>query len=255
MSKKITVTLSDKATKYFHERMYSDTKEDGATACSQSECISHCLEELFDFENETDNQVWGWLHTYRQLNDDAKKHAADPSSAIERVSDEFSIDKMRELLSKPIDYSDVDNLAKDVWLFLTDDSMPDKKTISKEAFLNEVSAMLESVKVHFQSTPLTAKAVSDEENNLSLTDQFFAQDDSFQNSILNRQLVMIAFEWLRNIKGYKARDTAQGNWVDVKDDVVSRDEYEDAVNHIGQLQEQLKESEEYIRDLQKGYDH
>lgn len=40
-----------------------------------------------------------------------------------------------------------------------------------------------------------------------------------------------------------------------KDEWVSKDEYEHAVNEIGQLQEQLKEANEYIRDLQKGYEH
>jgi hypothetical protein len=44
--------------------------------------------------------------------------------------------------------------------------------------------------------------------------------------------------------------TVEGDdgWIRVK-------EYNHAVNEIGQLQEQLKEANEYIRDLQKGYEH
>jgi hypothetical protein len=52
-----------------------------------------------------------------------------------------------------INWDDTDKLAKDCWLFLTDDSMPEKKIINKKAFLHEISAMLELVKNHFQSEP------------------------------------------------------------------------------------------------------
>ena len=41
-------------------------------------------------------------------------------------------------------FTDTKQMAEDCWLFLTDNK--DKSTISKEAFLHEVGAMLESVK-------------------------------------------------------------------------------------------------------------
>ena len=41
----------------------------------------------------------------------------------------------------------------------------------------------------------------------------------------------------------------------VADDMVSKKEYEHAVNTIGQLREQLKEAEVYINNLSKGYEH
>ena len=79
MEKKITVTLSDKATKYFYDRMYGDVKDDGVTPCSQSEAISHCLESLGEFEKVTDNQLEGWLADYDKLNSMEKVFAADPT--------------------------------------------------------------------------------------------------------------------------------------------------------------------------------
>lgn len=60
---KITVTLSRKAAMYFDEIMYSMTKPDGYSPASQSETISEILEELFDFENLTDDQLPNWLDT------------------------------------------------------------------------------------------------------------------------------------------------------------------------------------------------
>lgn len=36
---------------------------------------------------------------------------------------------------------------------------------------------------------------------------------------------------------------------------IPKEEYDIAVNEIGQLQEQLKEAEEYIRDLSRGTEH
>lgn len=61
MPKKITVTLSDKAAQYLAEVQYSLDKGNGV--CSQSECISHSLEELAAFEKITDDQVTNWLQT------------------------------------------------------------------------------------------------------------------------------------------------------------------------------------------------
>jgi hypothetical protein len=43
-----------------------------------------------------------------------------------------------------IDYTNIEQLAKDVWLFLTNDSMPDEAVIKKEAALHEVAAMITS---------------------------------------------------------------------------------------------------------------
>lgn len=78
--KKITVTLTDKAEQYFYDRMYSDTKDDGATPCSQSEMISHCLESLKDFEDATDNQLEGWLQDFGKIpNKVAKEFLSNPT--------------------------------------------------------------------------------------------------------------------------------------------------------------------------------
>jgi hypothetical protein len=47
-------------------------------------------------------------------------------------------------LNHKIDYSNYEQLAKDVWLFLTDDSMPDKAKIKKAAAIHEIKVMIES---------------------------------------------------------------------------------------------------------------
>jgi len=50
--KKITVTLSDEAEKYFNEIMYSLPKEDdGSGMCTQSEAINYALLYLKNFED------------------------------------------------------------------------------------------------------------------------------------------------------------------------------------------------------------
>ena len=77
--KKLNITLTSKATTYFYDRMYSDTKEDGCTPVNNSECISHCLESLLDFEKETDNQLEGWIDDYKKLDARAKVFAASPT--------------------------------------------------------------------------------------------------------------------------------------------------------------------------------
>lgn len=63
MSKKITVTLSDEAEKYFNEVAYSLDKGDGKVA-TQSEVINHCLTELALFEENAGQDVTGWLKEY-----------------------------------------------------------------------------------------------------------------------------------------------------------------------------------------------
>lgn len=60
MSKKITVTLSDKAEKYLNELMYSLTGKNDKPA-TQSECINESLETLAAFEKSTDDQLRNWL--------------------------------------------------------------------------------------------------------------------------------------------------------------------------------------------------
>lgn len=61
--KRITVTLSDKAEKYFNEVAYSLDYGDGKVA-TQSQVISHCLEELALFEENAGQDVTGYLEEY-----------------------------------------------------------------------------------------------------------------------------------------------------------------------------------------------
>ena len=65
--KKITVTLSDKAEKYFNDVAYSLDNGDGKVA-TQSEVISHCLEELQMFEEASGQDVTGYLRDNGCLN-------------------------------------------------------------------------------------------------------------------------------------------------------------------------------------------
>ena len=58
--KRITVTLSDEAEKYFNEVQYSLDFGDGKVA-TQSQVISHCLEELALFEGASGLDVTGYL--------------------------------------------------------------------------------------------------------------------------------------------------------------------------------------------------
>ena len=76
MPKKITVTLSEKAEKYFDELRYSLETDKGPATISQ--CINESLENLSDFEKETDNQLYNWLTDFRKLTGDYKKFAANP---------------------------------------------------------------------------------------------------------------------------------------------------------------------------------
>ena len=72
MSKKITVTLSDKAEKYLAKLMYSlevpNPKKEGETKqANQSDCINECLEILSDFEDVTDDQLVNWMESNYQF--------------------------------------------------------------------------------------------------------------------------------------------------------------------------------------------
>lgn len=58
--KKITVTLSDKAEKYFNEVQYSLDYGDGKIA-TQSQVINHCLKELALFEEFSGTDVTGYI--------------------------------------------------------------------------------------------------------------------------------------------------------------------------------------------------
>lgn len=60
MAKKITVTLSEKAEKYFNDVAYSLDYGNGKVA-TNSQVISHCLEELALFEEHAGESVTGHL--------------------------------------------------------------------------------------------------------------------------------------------------------------------------------------------------
>lgn len=76
--KKITISLSPKAEKYFNEVMYALTGKDDKP-CTQSEAINESLETLAEFEKLTDNQLRNWLVDFIQLSPDRKPLIADPS--------------------------------------------------------------------------------------------------------------------------------------------------------------------------------
>ena len=51
---------------------------------------------------------------------------------------------LKEMEDNPIDYSNYEQLAKDCWLFLTNNKMPARANIKKDAFISEVKIMIES---------------------------------------------------------------------------------------------------------------
>jgi hypothetical protein len=57
------------------------------------------------------------------------------------------IKRFQDIMSEPIDWSNLDQLAADIWLFLTNDSNPERASIPRDAFLHEVKSMMESVKI------------------------------------------------------------------------------------------------------------
>lgn len=59
MSKKITVTLSDAAERYFNE--VAGTLDFGNGVPTQSQVISHCLEELKIFEQLNDDSLTSFM--------------------------------------------------------------------------------------------------------------------------------------------------------------------------------------------------
>lgn len=47
-----------------------------------------------------------------------------------------------------IDYNNLDQLAKDIWLFLTNAKLPKKASIKKESFMHEVTIMMDVARQH-----------------------------------------------------------------------------------------------------------
>lgn len=60
MSKKITITLSDKAEQYFNEVKYSLDKGDGSNT-TNNDVINEILETNSDFERLEEQSVCGWI--------------------------------------------------------------------------------------------------------------------------------------------------------------------------------------------------
>lgn len=79
MSKKITITLSDKAAKYFNDVMYGLPGKNGEGMCTQSEAINESLETLADFESATDNQLRNWNQDFAKLSKKHKKFVSNPT--------------------------------------------------------------------------------------------------------------------------------------------------------------------------------
>lgn len=48
--------------------------------------------------------------------------------------------------SEPIDWNNTGQLVQDIWLFLTNDKMPKRATIKREALYHEVGIMIDLVK-------------------------------------------------------------------------------------------------------------
>jgi hypothetical protein len=63
MAKKITITLSDKAEKFFNQvyGTLDNPRPNGGYGCNQSEVINWCLEALADFEEVEGQDLVGWL--------------------------------------------------------------------------------------------------------------------------------------------------------------------------------------------------
>jgi hypothetical protein len=51
--------------------------------------------------------------------------------------------KFQELIHEPIDYTNLPQLAEDVWLFISGDKDAKKKTVTKEVVIHEVTVMLQ----------------------------------------------------------------------------------------------------------------
>lgn len=69
---------------------------------------------------------------------------------------------VKEFDDNPIDYSNYEQLAKDCWLFLTNDKLPARANIKKDAFLHEVKVMIETAVLFNQ--PAAAPKVDDAED-------------------------------------------------------------------------------------------
>lgn len=58
-----------------------------------------------------------------------------------------------------IDFDNTQQLAEDIWLFLTNAKLPAKATINKKAFLHEVKTMLDTVREHTRTRTLESLSV------------------------------------------------------------------------------------------------
>jgi hypothetical protein len=88
--RKMTVTLSPKAARYFAFVAYGLTKEDGATPANHSECISHILEAMERFEEISDNDMLNWLNDVAVLDGAAREFAINPTQ-----------ENLKKLISEP----------------------------------------------------------------------------------------------------------------------------------------------------------
>lgn len=80
MSKKINITLSDKASQYFAEVQYGlPSSKTGDGIATNADVINETMCNSADFEKETDNQILNWLDDYRKLNKKAKAFAGNPT--------------------------------------------------------------------------------------------------------------------------------------------------------------------------------
>lgn len=80
MSRKITITLSDKAEEHFNKIMYELETPKGA--CNQSQAISHCLEILELFEEDKDEDLLGYMVDRPNEFKEAYKYCKEKLKAI-----------------------------------------------------------------------------------------------------------------------------------------------------------------------------
>lgn len=59
-------------------------------------------------------------------------------------------------LQSGTDFGNINEMLKDCWLFLTDDTMPKSASIKRDAFNHEVGSIIESCRQHHTKEKLTA---------------------------------------------------------------------------------------------------
>lgn len=57
--------------------------------------------------------------------------------------------EFKDIFDGHVDFGNVEQMAMDCWLFLTHDGLPNQYTITREAFMHEVQAMIESCRQHY----------------------------------------------------------------------------------------------------------